>query len=129
MMLFFNSDTSLNNSEFEQLVLKELEKALYISSTEVKSLRNGSIYSKNNLSTGCKTLLNIEKHPELCFDARECGNNAKILLTQLDKGQVLWGNYSLATDDAYAKCSIELDGVVCNTVLEFLKNLENKVES
>ena len=123
---FFNSDTSLNNSEFEQLVLKHLEKAVFVSSTEVRSLRTGAIYSKNSLSTGCKTLLNIEKHPELCFDIRECGNNAKVLLMSLDKGQVLWGNFSLATDDAYAKCLINFEGIACNTVIDFLRCLENK---
>jgi hypothetical protein len=38
----------------------------------------------HKLSTGCKTLLNIFHHPEILFNAVECGSNALTVLYTTD---------------------------------------------
>ena len=71
---FFNSFTKLNNSDFEKTVLRDIDDATFVSPDLVigRFIKAGAVY-KSTLSTGVKTILNIEKHPDLCFDMLECG--------------------------------------------------------
>ena len=41
-----------------------------------------------NLSSGCKTLINIVKHPDKVFCMKECGDNALEVLYGLETGTV-----------------------------------------
>lgn len=60
--VFFNGHTLLDNSDFEKEVLKKIDKATYVSQRSFKgrSALFGDL-DRNLLSTGTKTLLNIEK--------------------------------------------------------------------
>ena len=72
--LFFNGFTKLNNSDFEKTVLRDIDDATFVSPDLVigRFMKAGAVY-KSTLSTGAKTILNIEKHQDLCFDMLECG--------------------------------------------------------
>lgn len=126
--LVFKSDTILTNSDFEKVVLEEVDKAEYYDKKQVKSLRSKEIYNKNDLSTGCKTLLNIEKHPELCFTVVECGNNAKKFLFDLQDGNILWESITVAINASNKSCDIVLRGIHYTTVSSFLDAVDKIYE-
>jgi hypothetical protein len=107
---FFNANTLLNNSEFEKVVLSSIDKARFQSAETFigRTERFGGL-STFMLSTGSKTLLNIEKNPNICFNVCECGNNALCLLPLLSKGNVLWEN-PVAVYRGSGKCDIEYKG-------------------
>ena len=49
-----------------------------------------------NLSSGCKTLLNIMKHPDKIVCVDECGPNVLKLIFQIDKIKIYMSRPSLA---------------------------------
>lgn len=59
---FFGMNTPLNNSEFEKIALKGIDEAVFTSSETFigRTKAFGSLF-RSCLSTGCKTLLNLEK--------------------------------------------------------------------
>lgn len=88
--VFFNGHTLLDNSDFEKEVLKKIDKATYVSQRSFKgrSALFGDL-DRNLLSTGTKTLLNIEKNKNECFNTVECGMNALSMIRLLTSGNVL----------------------------------------
>lgn len=57
--------------------------------------RQGRPSSIMDLSTGCKTLLNIFYNPSVCFDLIECGPNAAGYALSLEEGHVYYGACTL----------------------------------
>ena len=105
------SKTLLDNSEFCRNVLDGIDKAEYNSGTTFISTvekQFGAQY-KENLSTGTKTLLNIYKHPDMCFNVVECGNNCWPYLLKLHKGIVLWKEPRPMLTEHF-ECDILMDG-------------------
>ena len=120
--LFFDTDTVLKNTDFTNIVLNTIDEASYHSPfTFIGRTKELGALNKNMLSTGTKTLLNIEGHPEKCFNVCECGNNALSLLPLLKNGCIFWENPAVAYDGA-KECDILLDGVARYT--DFYKFLE-----
>ena len=127
---FFAIHTSLNNSEFEKRVLRDIDKTTYVSEEvfigRTKSF--GGLY-KNYLSTGCKALLNIEKNPEgYCFDLLECGQNVLNMLKYLNKGNVLLRSKILIPRGKDLECNIVYKGVKYNNLKELCKTLSKELK-
>lgn len=88
--LFFAGETLLNN-DISNEIMKRVDKATYSSPhTFVGRDKQLGNLSKGLLSTGCKTLLNIAKNPDKCFDVTECGPNALSILPLITEGNILW---------------------------------------
>ena len=52
----------------------------------------------DQLSTGCKTVLNVLYFPDKVFCLKECGNNALEILYSFDKGNV-YSEYAMIPFD------------------------------
>lgn len=89
--VYFNGAVELSGSEIESTILSTIDKARYCSNKSFYGRSSDEIpVGKNQLSTGTKTLLNVINNPELCFDLRECGDNALELLPLITDGTVYW---------------------------------------
>lgn len=107
--LFFNGNTMLTDSEGCKAALKVIDKATYNSPQTFigRDSSLGALY-REYLSTGCKTILNIIQHPDICFSLIECGRNAKEFVLQLKNGNALWVPDQLEIED-----DVQCD-VICN---------------
>ena len=74
--ILFNFDlyNSLKVDDRIIRVMKSIDNAEYLQDTDMRS-RFGNITSMENLSTGCKTVINILNHPDLIINCVECGDN------------------------------------------------------
>ena len=107
---FFDGSTLLRNTDLCSRVLMVIDHATY-NTPETFISRDaslGAVY-RENLSTGCKTLLNIISNPSICFSLVECGANAKELALQLTEGQALWYFDQLDIEDDI-KCDVICGG-------------------
>lgn len=71
-------------TEYDYSVIEEIDHAKIIKVEGVKSKSFETpfgIIGTNKLSTGCKTLINIEHHPENVYNLLECGWNCQKLLS------------------------------------------------
>jgi len=118
--LFFNLKTVLLDTAFTRRVLSEIDEAEYVDQWGFRGRTEhlGKL-DKYMLSTGAKTVLNVQQFPEYCFNLAECGNNAKRLIVKLKQGNVLWQNPILiiASD---TECDIEFRGRHFDDVLDML---------
>lgn len=81
----------LGNSSFVRDVIRLVDKGIYESGAYFLSRDKGAgLLSLEDLSTGAKTLLNIFRYPDKCFDISCCGTNAKLMLGELHKGNIYW---------------------------------------
>ena len=79
--VYFNGAVELTGSKLEAVILHHIDRARYCSSRSFYGISSDTVpVDKNQLSTGTKTLLNVLSSPALCFDLRECGDNALELL-------------------------------------------------
>lgn len=110
----------LTNTEPIKTILNKIDKAEFNSdNTFIGRDKDLGALNKQNLSTGCKTLINIVSNPEMCFDVVECGQNALELLHLIDQGYVLWKNPVLHMI-GNKSCNIEIDGRKFSDFNEFL---------
>ncbi len=101
---FFNVRTKLKNTTFCKDVLSVIDQASYLDENEFYDRRGVSVYS-SELSTGAKTLLNIESHPDVCFDVLECGENALELIPRIKNGNIVW-EHIIVFPDNEEECDI-----------------------
>lgn len=88
---FFDSNTSLADTQLCRRVLSEIDKAVFVSPVMFTGRTEGyGNLRKDYLSSGTKTLLNIISYPDKCFDVCECGNNVLELLPELTTGMIFW---------------------------------------
>lgn len=89
--VFFNGATTIPDTEFATKVLSAIDQAKRVTATtfEPRVKDFGNLFIEH-LSTGCKTLLNIISHPEMCFNVNECGNNALQFLPEITEGSIYW---------------------------------------
>lgn len=88
--LFFES-TQLNSDSLTSYILNTIDKATYNSpDTFIGRDKNLGALNKENLSTGCKTLLNIISNTDKCFNVAECGQNCLEMLAYIKDGNILW---------------------------------------
>lgn len=81
--LFFNLNTSNEEmTEKEKRLIYQADDAILKSDKHIETKYGlGTI---RNLSSGCKTLLNIVKHPEMVVCVEECGPNVLKMIFQMD---------------------------------------------
>ena len=68
-------------------IIKKIDDAEYLQGIDIRS-RYGNITSLENLSTGCKTLINVVAYPESVVSCEECGNNVLQEIFKLKKGNI-----------------------------------------
>ena len=118
---YFEGCGLIPDTELSHLILREIDKATRASDLYFTP-RNPDVgnLSRNNLSTGTKTLLNIINTPSLCFSLVECGDNALELLPLIRHGNVFW-EHPVAFVGAYDACDIVLNSQISfSSYTEFL---------
>ena len=99
--LFFNLNTSNEEmSDNEVALIKQVDDAKLTPDKHIETKYGlGTI---RNLSSGCKTLLNIVKHPEKVVCVEECGPNVLKVIFSMDNIKIYMSRPSLADipDDA-----------------------------
>lgn len=125
--LFFDGCTLLKDTDLYSNVLMNIDQAVY-NTPETFIGRDsslGAIY-RENLSTGCKTLLNIINNPNICFSLIECGVNAKELALQLPHGQALWYVDQLDIDNN-ASCDVICNGRHFTKIGDLIDYIDDEV--
>lgn len=126
---YFNMRGSLDKDDILQVnILRDIEKAEIISDKTVKGENYDILGSTGlkDLSTGTKTLLNINSNPDICFDTIECGDNVLEYLRHFNKGNIIWKEPVLLLSDTDYSCDIEYKGIIFNSYPEFLMFVENE---
>lgn len=81
--MYFNLNTGNEElSEYEAEIIRQVDKAKLTDDKHIET-RYG-IGTIRNLSTSCKTLLNIVKHPEKVVCVEECGSDVLKIIFGLD---------------------------------------------
>lgn len=113
--LYFNLNTSNEKmSDNEVALIKEVDDAKLTPDKHIETKYGlGTI---RNLSSGCKTLLNIVKHPEKVVCVEECGPNVLKLIFAMDNIKIYMSRPNLADipDDAIIRFN-DTDVVVGST--------------
>lgn len=93
--LFFNLNTSNEEmSDNEVALIKQVDDAKLTPDKHIETKYGlGTI---RNLSSGCKTLLNIVKHPEKVVCVEECGQNVLKVIFAMDNIKIYMSRPSLA---------------------------------
>lgn len=81
--LYFNLNTSNEEMSKEEIeLIREVDDAILTPDKHIETKYGlGTI---RNLSSGCKTLLNIVKHPEKVVCVEECGSNVLKKIFEMD---------------------------------------------
>lgn len=127
---FFNAFSIISDDEFSTTVLEHIDKAIRVSNLTFigRNPEFGSLF-KNFLSTGTKTLLNIKQHPDLCFNAIECGVNALELLPLIQEGYTYSLDYvDIYTNDLNKHCNILYRGDIYTNLSNFIRVYSNNYD-
>ena len=108
--LYFIGYSDIPDNDVTAKILSSVDGTERVSNTLFKSkfIKDASL-SKDMLSTGAKTLLNITQHPDKCFNTIECGENAFICLKDLTSGCALVEVCCVSFVDN-PSCDIIIDG-------------------
>lgn len=87
--VFFNKYTSSNlDLGKAKEVVKIIDDCILTDESKVISKFTGGELDLSNLSTGCKTVLNVLFNKNKIFNAEECGTNALYYLYKLSNGSI-----------------------------------------
>ena len=86
--IFFNKVTATKLDKLAEKIIMQIDGAKLVSQYKIKSKFNGVTLDIDNLSTGCKTVLNVMYFPKKIFCLKECGDNALDVLYHLEQGSV-----------------------------------------
>ena len=108
--VYFIGYSDIPDDTVTSQILKDVDGVRRVSDNSFESkFAKGMSLSKDMLSTGAKTLLNITQHPNKCFSTIDCGQNALMCLKHLTTGYALVEIcYVPCVDDP--KCDIVVDG-------------------
>ena len=121
----FNVIGRIPDNDIARRLISEIEHGKYLSDTGFIT-RNGTIASKNDLSTGTKTILNILTMPDKCISLAECGYNVLSFLKYIQNGSVLWELPVAAIFNDNVHVSYVDDNVQFDSLDEFLSYIESK---
>lgn len=125
---YFSGCTNLSDDDLTKSIIFKIDKAMYRSEyTFLGRDKELGGLNKDMLSTGCKTLLNVIQHPNICFDITECGYNALQLLPLIKNGMVLW-SFPFVPYAGDEECDIEYDNVVYSNFFEFMEAVDSDRE-
>lgn len=126
--LFFDS-YELKDDALTRKILMEVDRAIYASPcTFIGRDKELGPLDKSRLSTGCKTLLNVVYHPDICFNVLLCGQNALELLYLIREGNILWEKLTLFSMDDTLECDIEMEGRRFGKFEEFIAYIMDERE-
>lgn len=121
---YFDIFTPLTDTSLTREILKTIDKAEYVNPEGFSGRSQPGVWlSREYLSTGTKTLLNVLSHPNVCFNVAECGTNALKKLVTFNRGMVYWPRISLM--GFTGKCDIEVDGTNFNNILDLRRYLQD----
>lgn len=92
--IFFNQHTVSKLDERAASIVKKIDASKLISKYKIQSRFDDIVLNVDQLSVGCKTVLNVLYNPEIVFCLKECGNNALEELYSLENGAV-YSDYAL----------------------------------
>lgn len=101
--VFFNQNTASMLDEKAVDIIQEIDHSTMISKYKMRSRFDDIVLDVDQLSTGCKTILNVCYFPNKVFCLKECGDNALRILYKFNDGYV----YS-----SYPLIPLEMDGVM-----------------
>lgn len=96
--VFFNQNTASKIDNNAKKIIEYIDNSELISKYKIKSKFNETVLDIDQLSTGCKTVLNVYYFPNKVFCIKECGNNALEMLYKLEKGMV-YSDYAMIPFD------------------------------
>ena len=110
---FFLANTQ--QSEFVDRVLRDIEKAEYFDTESIIDRFGHKLYW-DLISTGSKTLININSHIDKVFYGAEMGQNAVTLLLYLKEGNVYFeeGTFNFDEPEDYPIEKVCVNGIVCD---------------
>jgi hypothetical protein len=118
---FFDAGGIIRGDEFSKNVLSRIDGSEYCNESSFYSkFVKDKVVSKDKLSTGAKTLINIYDNPNYCFDTCECGNNALKMLFEIRDGYVLWRKPVVCADKNY-DCDIIFEEKQYTKAFDFLE--------
>lgn len=107
--IFFNQNTAAKLDQRAAKYIEAIDNSEFLSKYKIKSRFDDITLNIDQLSTGCKTVLNVLYFSDKVFCLKECGNNALEILYGFEHGFV----YS-----EYAMIPFELDHVRVQTLKE-----------
>jgi len=96
--IFFNQHTAAILDERANPVIEGIDHSKLLSRYKICSRFDGVTLNTDQLSAGCKTVLNVLYYPDKVFCIKECGNNALEVLYGLESGAV-FSDYALIPFD------------------------------
>ena len=92
--LYFNLNTSNEEiSENEKKLIQQVDEARLTLDKHIET--KYGVGTIRNLSSGCKTLLNIVKHPDKVVNVEECGPNVLKIIFTLDNIKIFMSRPTL----------------------------------
>ncbi len=96
--IFFNQNTAGKLDEKAAKFIEQIDDSKLLSKYKIRSRFEDITLNTDQLSTGCKTVLNIFYYPDKVFCLKECGNNALEIVYGFEKGFV-YSEYSMIPFD------------------------------
>ena len=92
--IFFNQNTATKLDDRAAKYIQMIDGAELISNYKIRSRFEDITLNTDQLSTGCKTVLNVLYFPNKVFCLKECGNNALEILYGFEEGYV-YSDYAM----------------------------------
>lgn len=96
--IFFNQNTAGKLDGKAAKFIEQIDDSKLLSKYKIRSRFEDITLNTDQLSTGCKTVLNIFYYPDKVFCLKECGNNALEIVYGFEKG-VVYSEYSMIPFD------------------------------
>ena len=113
--VYFNKNTAEFLDERAKVIIQQIDQSEMLDKYTIKSRFNETVLNIDQLSTGCKTVLNIIYNPQKIFDIRECGENALDVIYKLPHGNICC-DYPLISFDMQSVEACDKSGkrVICS---------------
>ena len=92
--VFFNQNTVARLDERATPIVEEIDDSKLLGKYKIRSRFDDVTLDVDQLSAGCKTVLNVLYYPDKVFCLKECGNNALKVLYGFESGYV-YSDYAL----------------------------------
>ncbi len=124
--IYFFAHTVIPSDDMFHHMLEDIEKVKYISPFMFQSLIHPELgnVSKDKLSSGCKTALNVYQNPEVCFLLLECGKNFRDIILTYDRGCIEWISTFQSDVDDNMPCDIIYDNAHFDVIGNFFRRLD-----
>ncbi len=96
--IFFNQNTAAKLDDRAAKYIQRIDGSELLSKYKIRSRFDDITLNTDQLSTGCKTVLNVLYFPDKVFCLKECGNNALEILYGLGAGSV-YSEYAMIPVD------------------------------